>query len=197
MNHKSNRQYQKTEIALQKALIDLLKDNSIEKITVTEITEKADVHRGTFYLHYKDVYDLFESVENDFFTKTQELYISYVVRTDEVDFNALFTKMHELFSENIQVTKIMLDKGSFDFNEVFIFLRTHEYRGPKDFNEWHSHYSIGEKDNYMYFFTSLVSAVNAIVYAWFENGFEKSPAEIASIVTIILKKFGFKKHFKD
>ena len=197
MNRKSNRQYRKTEIALQNALIDLLKTKNIEKITVTEVTEKADMHRGTFYLHYKDVYDLFESVENDFFTKTQELYFSYVVNAEEVDFKALFNKIYELFSENTQVTKIMLDKGSFDFNEVFIFLKSHEYRGPKNFKEWHAYYSEGDKDNYMYFFTSLVSAVNAIVYAWFENGFEKSPNEIASIAATILKKFGFKKQFKD
>ena len=60
MNKKSNRQYQKTEAALQDALIDLLRLQDLDTITVTELTEKADVHRGTFYIHYKDVYDLFE-----------------------------------------------------------------------------------------------------------------------------------------
>jgi len=197
MNRKSNRQYQKTETTLQKALLDLLKLKELDTITVTELTEKADIHRGTFYLHYKDVYDLFESVENDFFTKTQELYIFYVGKAEEVDLITFFNKIYRLFSDNIQVTRIMLDKGSFAYNEVFIFLKTHEYRGPENFKEWHSVYSVGDKDNYMFFFKSLVSAVNTIVFTWFENNFEIEPAEMASITTTILKGFGFKKPFKD
>ena len=197
MNHKSNRQYQKTELALQKALIDLLKHKNIDAITVTEITEKADVHRGTFYIHYKDVYDLFESVEIDFFEKTKELYMFYVARAEEVDFKTFFCKIYKLFYDDIQVTKIMLEKGSFDFNEVFIFLKAHEYRGPKNFSDWHSLYSIGDKDNYMYFFTSLVSAINSIIFTWFDKGFDKKPDEMASIFKTIFKIFGLKKPIKN
>ena len=197
MNKKSNRQYHKTEVALQNALVCLLKHKSLDNITVTELTQKADVHRGTFYIHYKDVYDLFESVENDFFTKTQELYILYVGKAKEVDLITFFSKIYEIFHENIQVTKLLLDKGSFEFDEAFIFLKAHEYRGPASFKEWRSIYSIGDKDNYLYFFTSLVAAVNTLVFAWFENDFEKTPHEIASITAAILKGFGFKKPIKD
>ncbi len=197
MNHKSNRQYQKTEKALQKALIDLLKQKSLDHITVTELTKKADIHRGTFYIHYNDVYDLFESIETNFFKKTLELYLFYIVKAEEVDFNTFFSKIYRLFYDDIQVTKIMLDKGSFDFNEVFIFLKLHKYRGPRNFKEWHSIYSIGDKDDYMYFFTSLVAAINSIIFTWFDKDLDKKPDEMASIFKTIFKMFGFKKPFKN
>jgi len=35
------------------------------KITVTELTNKADINRGTFYLHYDDIYDLVEEMEHE------------------------------------------------------------------------------------------------------------------------------------
>ncbi len=91
----------------------------------------------------------------------------------------------------------MINKGSFDFNEVFIFLKLHKYRGPESFKEWHSMYSIGDKDNYMYFFTSLVAAINSIIFTWFDKDLDKSPDEMASIFKIIFKMFGFKKPFKN
>ena len=59
MNHKSNRRAKKTEDALQSALSELLKYKDLDEITVTEITSKVNLHRGTFYTHYNDIYDLF------------------------------------------------------------------------------------------------------------------------------------------
>lgn len=48
----------KTKIAIRKAFLELLKDESFEKITVNQIAKKAMVGKGTFYYHYADKYDL-------------------------------------------------------------------------------------------------------------------------------------------
>ena len=45
---------------MNQALLELLEKKDIEFITVTEITKKAGVNRSTFYLHYDNIYDLFE-----------------------------------------------------------------------------------------------------------------------------------------
>lgn len=52
-----------TKQALQEAFWELYKNKSIEKISVREITERAGYNRGTFYLYYKDVYDILEQSE--------------------------------------------------------------------------------------------------------------------------------------
>ena len=36
----------------------LLKNSDFNSITIRKITEKAQVNRSTFYLHYQDKYDL-------------------------------------------------------------------------------------------------------------------------------------------
>ena len=59
------RDVRKAKQAIKKAFIDLSIHQDIRKITVSRILELADVSRGTFYAHFKDVYDVQEQVEND------------------------------------------------------------------------------------------------------------------------------------
>ncbi|OUZ28679.1 hypothetical protein A5806_001417 [Enterococcus faecium] len=52
---KTDRRVKKTEKALAEALSTLLVNKKIQAITIRELTETADVHRSTFYTHYKDI----------------------------------------------------------------------------------------------------------------------------------------------
>ncbi|MEK5040408.1 TetR/AcrR family transcriptional regulator [Sporosarcina sp. FSL K6-3457] len=65
----SNRQIRKKQLtieSLKNAFINLiLENNSVELITIGEITNRADFNRGTFYIHYKDKIDLLEALYQD------------------------------------------------------------------------------------------------------------------------------------
>ena len=62
---KTDSKYFYTASLMNQALLQLLEKKDLEFITVTEITKKAGVNRSTFYLHYENVYELFEeTVEN-------------------------------------------------------------------------------------------------------------------------------------
>ncbi|MCT2534683.1 TetR/AcrR family transcriptional regulator [Aquibacillus koreensis] len=50
----------KTKESLRHALISLLKTKSIETISIAELCRLAQINRGTFYLHYKDVHEVFK-----------------------------------------------------------------------------------------------------------------------------------------
>ena len=47
-------------------MVDLMLEKAVGKISVKELTQKADVNRSTFYLHYLDIYDMLEQMENEF-----------------------------------------------------------------------------------------------------------------------------------
>lgn len=55
----------KTKKCLKDALLELLKDNAFEKITVTKICEVANTSRITFYTYYSDKYELLSSIFED------------------------------------------------------------------------------------------------------------------------------------
>ncbi len=56
---------QKTKSNIFNAYIELREKKPIEKITVKELTDKAQISKQTFYLHYKDIYDLTEQIERE------------------------------------------------------------------------------------------------------------------------------------
>ncbi len=56
---------QKTRNSIINAFIELRGHKSIEKITVKELSDLALISKATFYLHFKDIYDLSEYLEND------------------------------------------------------------------------------------------------------------------------------------
>lgn len=56
---------------IQDAFIELLRSRSADRITVTDIAQKAGLNRGTFYAHYADINALVQSIED---TITDSLY---------------------------------------------------------------------------------------------------------------------------
>lgn len=55
---------QRTKASIKDAFIELRRKKPIEKITVTELSRHAGINKATFYLHYSDIYELSEEVED-------------------------------------------------------------------------------------------------------------------------------------
>jgi AcrR family transcriptional regulator len=58
VKNKMDRRIQRTRQSLRIALFELIKEKGYDAISIEEITERANVGRATFYLHYKDKEDL-------------------------------------------------------------------------------------------------------------------------------------------
>lgn len=50
---------------IKQAFAELLNEKDMSKITVTDIVERANISRGTFYAHYLDVYDLYTAIQSN------------------------------------------------------------------------------------------------------------------------------------
>ena len=55
----------KTERAIRNAFFQLIQEKPLEKITVKEISELAEINKTTFYAHYDTLYDLAETLERE------------------------------------------------------------------------------------------------------------------------------------
>lgn len=58
---------QKTRSGIINAFLQLRAKKPLERITVKELADLAMINKATFYLHYKDIYDLSEQLENELF----------------------------------------------------------------------------------------------------------------------------------
>lgn len=72
-----DRRVRRTRHALQEALISLILDEGYDAVTIEEITDRADLGRTTFYLHFRDKEDLFmyaiDTICEDFIEKHEKL----------------------------------------------------------------------------------------------------------------------------
>ncbi|MBP1995522.1 TetR/AcrR family transcriptional regulator [Paenibacillus eucommiae] len=57
---KTDRRIIRTKEAINKAFLELFSEKELEQITINDIAERANVNRGTIYLHYSDKYDLLD-----------------------------------------------------------------------------------------------------------------------------------------
>ncbi|MBR6780135.1 MAG: TetR/AcrR family transcriptional regulator, partial [Clostridia bacterium] len=74
---KDNRRVRYTKMVLRESLIELLKEKPINRITVTDICQHADLNRGTFYNYYCDAYDLLAQIEEELYTALYETTVRF------------------------------------------------------------------------------------------------------------------------
>ncbi|MBR0282214.1 MAG: TetR/AcrR family transcriptional regulator C-terminal domain-containing protein [Oscillibacter sp.] len=68
-----DRRVKRSRKLLKQGFMDLLREKGFARISVRDITDRADMNRGTFYLHYPDTAALMRSVEEDMLQEAQTL----------------------------------------------------------------------------------------------------------------------------
>ena len=102
---------------IRQAFLELLREKQLEKITVTDIVNRADINRSTFYAHYPDVMGLVEALMDN----TIERSMALVSQTDfrEIVNNPVpfLQGLTAIGAENIDVYKL-LSKSDFSLRQV-------------------------------------------------------------------------------
>ena len=98
--------------------MELRKKKPLEKITVKELSELADINKATFYLHYHDIYELSETLERDAVQTT----INRINHPDDIFRNngRFIKELSESFVANEQLIKILFE-GSRSSSFVSLF----------------------------------------------------------------------------
>ena len=77
MNQKTDLRIIKTRRSIKEAFMELILMKPVNKITVTELAERAEISKGTFYLHYLDIYDLYNRLVEEVANKIAESFNPY------------------------------------------------------------------------------------------------------------------------
>lgn len=172
----------KTKRAIKKAFLKLLRKKDIKKITVSDLVKLADLGRGTFYLYYRDVYDLLEHIETEVLEEIGDLFDKTLLNDSAPDFLSFMEKTMDYIYENRDVFDILLSsKGSILFLEKLkSFFRIKELLERKRNNQ-----SI-ETEYDQVEVTFIISGVVGIIQDWVQNGMQHPPKQMAQIIEKIL-----------
>lgn len=186
MPKKTDRRIIRTNRIIRDTLTELMKEKGFEGITVNELTAKADINRGTFYLHYRDKQDLLEQSEDEIITGINKiLSASQKLSPEEIlYYNShdepfpFIVKLFEYISDNSSFIKTLLGpKGDPSFQvklkEVLrktLLKKSHQLKkeammAPPD-----------------YLIAYVSSAYLGLIQQWLESGMKESPRNISLIL---------------
>ena len=65
-----------TRARIKRAVIELIGEKGFDALTVSDVTRRAQINRGTFYLHFIDKYDMLEKLEDELIGSLEEALLS-------------------------------------------------------------------------------------------------------------------------
>ncbi len=104
-----------TKILIGQALGSLAKEKSLSEITVKELCEKAQINRGTFYSHYKDINDLVTKIKIEFVNSFKDTLLPLFQNPtkDKLTSADLINSIISFFDANKDLCRIIIkDKDS-------------------------------------------------------------------------------------
>lgn len=104
---KLDRRIQKSKQAIMEAFVTLVQEKELENITIGEIAEKANVNRGTIYLHFTDKYDLRDKCLDYYLTKLTEACIQDH-RVEKLASKSSIVRIFDHLEENYKFYSSML-----------------------------------------------------------------------------------------
>lgn len=104
----SDRRCRRTRSALKSALLTLMKNKPLQKITVSELADFADVNRKTFYNHFHDVDSVLHELENDFLEQLFSVIDPSNLWSDIENPSPLLRKLISEMTSNMDFLKLLI-----------------------------------------------------------------------------------------
>ena len=170
-----DRRVRRTKTRLRQALTQLLAEKDLRSITVRELTDRADVNRGTFYAHYKDIYDMLEQYENQLFDSLVVLLSGYTPQQLQGDLAPLLERVFLFVEDNRDLIPVLLSGQAKDpfFQRLYAVIR------DKCAGEWWGAYPVDEGNGFAYALEFVVSGTVGLVQTWMQNGLHPPAGEMA------------------
>jgi len=184
MHHeqKEDRRVRKTKKALRECLAALLAEKSIQSITVRELTDKADMHRSTFYANFADIYDLYNHIEETLLSDLHNIFAN-AHTFDAVD---CVTLLLQYVSDNREMSRLVLGSNASDsfFNKISTLF------SDSCMAYWQKTYDLAAPSDALKVYAQfLFSGYLGVIRQWVISDFAQTKDELVAIISDVDKGF--------
>ena len=175
-----NRSVRNTKKRLKEALLTLLQKKPVNEISVTELSELADVNRGTFYFHYTDVYDILYKTQDEFFREFETILDSD--KDDKTNIYQYLLKIFSFLGDNHDMCSVFFSENNdMKFcNRIKLLVNNHLCSLWKN-----TDISCNPMRMEMYN-AFIVNGCAGIMKRWLDDGLKETSEEIAVLVSSII-----------
>lgn len=102
-----DKRIRRTKKLLRQALTRLMQQKDFQSITVTDVVREADINRGTFYAHYRDVYDLRDKIETGMIEDFRGM-IAAIRPSETVTLKLVLSRLMDYLEENRKIVTALI-----------------------------------------------------------------------------------------
>jgi AcrR family transcriptional regulator len=170
-----DRRVRKTRKLLRQSLFQLMEHKRVQDITVREITELSDLNRGTFYIHYKDVFDMVEQIERELFEDFNQVFEKITPDMEHADPLPLFIELFRFLKENADVCRVLVGPNG----DMAFVSRLKKLVRERCLAAWKQLVAYSGENNFNYYYAFIASGFVGLIDLWYQRGMPEAPETMA------------------
>lgn len=180
MNTKNNQRTRLSKLLFKNAIMDLLKEKgSVDKISVRELCEKAELNRSTFYAHYNEPKDLLEELENELLQSTEEHLKKIREENDAGAHKYILSFLKYIKDNDKHFRTLLIDSADPNFRtrfmqqSIIMFVENLNITLPKEIEQ--------------YVFSYILNGSTGIILQWIRSDYSVDESTISELLFFINK----------
>lgn len=175
MNTKNNQRTRLSKMLFKNALMDLLKEKgSINKVSVRELCDRAELNRSTFYAHYQEPNDLLIEIETELLDATEE-HLKKIGAENEIGAHKYILSFLQYIRQNDKPFRaLLIDSTDPEFRSRFMqqsiiqFVENLRIVLPKELEQ--------------YIFSYILNGSTGIIIQWIRSDYAANENEIVNLL---------------
>lgn len=175
MNTKNNQRTRLSKMLFKNALMDLLKEKgSINKVSVRELCDRAELNRSTFYAHYQEPNDLLIEIETELLDATEE-HLEKIGAENDIGAHKYILSFLQYIRQNDKPFRaLLIDSTDPEFRSRFMqqsiiqFVNNLRIELPKELEQ--------------YIFSYILNGSTGIIIQWIRSDYAADENEIVNLL---------------
>ena len=165
---------------IKAALADLLQEKPLDKITVTDVVNRAQINRGTFYAHYTGIPDVIHHLIQHTFSNIQEVLSATPITMTEIP-HALLTRIQSLLEDDLDFyRKILRSSASALMTEQLVQITT-DYLLQQE-----NAFGIENHDQFVLIIRFCAGGLSNLYFDWFSGKLDCTLDELTQQAEVLL-----------
>lgn len=175
MAERVNQRIMLTKRLLSDAMVNMLKETSIHKISIRDLCERAGLNRSTFYRYYSSQFDLLQEMEDDMIRCLLE------ILQGETDGVQCLCRVCQYLEEHLEMARLLINNNvDPSFPERLFSLPLVQ---QSVFRSQEPRLSDTERD---YVYCLVINGSFAVIRQWLNKDTREPPELIASLISRVV-----------
>lgn len=181
--HTADRRTRRTIKAIKQAFFELAREKGLEKVTVSDIADRADINRKTFYHHYDSIESLLDEIlEEEARGAAGAIREGMRNENGEIDVMQLFQMLSAKIAEmgrlnGSALANVDTEKFIRHFEPVLVRVSSESV---------HEVYGDVPEEKMRYLVTFVYSGLISVYHRWLSDNSEYDMSELAELLSVLI-----------